>query len=246
MLSCYSRSRHRHLPFTPHRPEQPARLQTAPSRGELLGGSLTRVLPQSISTDTQNKPQIKCLRQCVPSLTLGAVTVLPMRWVFAWAGTRSLRSAALVSGISWLYFCSVGGKETMSSIIIYANGLTIDSYWAVNPDGVSPFVPSLSTLASLPSAGGSPPTPPVPAPGPCPAPGTLCCCLLGIRAWLSVKLLQTVMIVAFAVKIKMNWMKSLMSATATYSVMWRVELHVIHFLLLAICKCSVMAPTRGS
>lgn len=79
-----------------------------------------------------------------------------MRWVFAWAGTRSLRSAALVSGRSWLYFCSVGGKETMSSIIIYANGLTIDTYWAVNPDGVSPFVPSLSTLASLPSAGWAP------------------------------------------------------------------------------------------
>lgn len=50
------------------------------------------------------------------------------------------------------------------------------------------------------------------------------------------------MIVAFAVEIKMNWIKSLMSATATHSVMWRVELHVIHFLLLAICKCSVKLP----
>lgn len=43
----------------------------------------------------------------------------------------------------------------MSSIIIYANGLTIDMDRAVIPDGVYPFFPSPPTLPSWPSAGGS-------------------------------------------------------------------------------------------
>ena len=45
----------------------------------------------------------------------------------------------------------------MSSIIIYANGLTIDMDGAVIPDGLCPFFPSPPTLPSWPSAGAPPP-----------------------------------------------------------------------------------------
>lgn len=40
-LHChvYLRSHHRHLPFTPHTPERPARLQTAPQRRELMSAA---------------------------------------------------------------------------------------------------------------------------------------------------------------------------------------------------------------
>lgn len=52
--------------------------------------------------------------------------MLAIGWVFTWAGRRYRRSAALVSGMSLLDFHTVGGEGTRSSIIIYANGLTID------------------------------------------------------------------------------------------------------------------------